>query len=700
MKPILLAILFALVAQTSIAQQNQLEINEVYYKTSDFRFNAEWQYLSTDLYLMNMGTVNTLLTDLWGSERQWKKNVQSIFITAQLQGSVLDGLTYPLYNFVSEQNGGTMELMDSYDGIHIIDNMPLSDKDNLISSKISMEVVTKSKPSVVMDFVNRQMGLIAGFTSFPKAVQTLTGELAKLGANATKKYVFNSTIQIYKDFNPDRKIHSIGVYFFHPNGLHWNLDHNDSIAFNHFVKTADSHTNKHQLFELMKWKKYPYLIVVNYKSKYASNLDTKTEITERGIISREDEINRKYNNHEIFPEIYEQETQLNEFLRAYVDLHNTDVKYSYNNSPAILLDVARKYQALLNLKDVKFSKLASNDVFNGSFKKFYNEIVDKSTSELSRTQQLAKAIELVKIIKEYKTFSDYESNEQTLAKLNYFDLDSDDFSMQISQLKSRIEESIYQNIFVPLIDDIDKDFLGISMFDFLQQKAESTHCQTCKSKAEIAISNYKAKLDEKRNEEANNQLSEAKDTAHLAIRNAKNCIYNVQNCGFEIADDYFKSNLSKLENKKNELETLLDSTPNEDKQQFAATIKSLTAELNRLVSNLERDLEMLKKQNQKYTNSAVSKFNESVALWQSRAQQLKQTINKILNMVDNDEVHFTLEQERAFKNIAQEFNRLNAISKESPTLLTATELDKKADDLKNSSAKLIEITNKFFNNLF
>ena len=466
------------------------------------------------------------------------------------------------------------------------------------------------------------------------------------------------------------------------------------------VKTADSHTNKHQLFELMKWKKYPYLIVVNYKSKYASNLDTKTEITERGIISREDEINRKYNNHEIFPEIYEQETQLNEFLRAYVDLHNTDVKYSYNNSPAILLDVARKYQALLNLKDVKFSKLASNDVFNGSFKKFYNEIADKSTSELSRTQQLAKAIELVNIIKEYKSFSDYESNEQTLAKLNYFDLDSDDFSMQISQLKSRIEESIYQNIFVPLIDDIDKDFFGKSMSDLLQQQAESTHCQTCKAKAEIAISNYKAKLEEKRNEEANYQLIEAKDTARLAIHNAQNCIYNVQNCGFEIADDYFKSNLSKLENKKNELETLLDSTPNEDKQQFAATIKSLTAELNRLVSNLERDLEMLKKQNQKYTNSAVSKFKESVALWQSRAQQLKQTINKILNMVDNDEVHFTLEQERAFKNIAQEFNRLNAISKESPTLLTATELDKKADDLKNSSAKLIEITNKFFNNLF
>ncbi len=645
---------------------------------------------------MNMGTANTLLTDLWGSERQWKKNVQSIFITAQLQGSVLDGLTYPLYNFVSEQNGA-MQLMDSYDGIHIIDNMPLSDKDNLISAKISMAVVTKSKPSTVMDFVNRQMGLIAGFSSFPKAVATLTGELAKLGASATKKYVFNSTIQIYKYFNPNRKIHSVGVYLFHPNGQHLTFDHNDSIAFNRFIKTAGSNTNKQQLFDLMKWQKYPYLIVVNYKSKYSPELDTKTEITEETILSRKKDISQKYNNHELFPELYEQETQLNEFLSSYVDLQNSDTKYSYTKSSSDLLDVANKYLSLTKIKDNKFVKFALNDVFKNCFQRYYNDIIDRATSSLTRNQQFAKVIELIKIIQDYNNFSNNETNEQTLAKLNYFELGNDELSLKIKQLKTQLENAIYQQLFAPFISNIDGELWGFKNVDFLKEKTASTNCQTCKEKAEEAIRSYEAKLEQERDAEAEKQLTETKTIVRDAIRKAQNSIYNAQNCGFEINDYYFKSNLSKLENKKTELENTIAQNSFIDKQQATATIESLSDELQNLAANLEKDLETLKQQNKSQHQNSLVKFNEAVTYWQTYANKIKNKIELVLNRFDQGEVDFSYDDDRIIRKLVTEYNRLKSLSEEPASNLTTQELDSRALDLKNSTKELVNKTNNFCN---
>ena len=68
----------------SLAQRpHNVEVTELYNKKVDYNFNEEWQYLTTDLYIMNMDKIEALLDGVWAGEKRGKKIVKSVFISAE-----------------------------------------------------------------------------------------------------------------------------------------------------------------------------------------------------------------------------------------------------------------------------------------------------------------------------------------------------------------------------------------------------------------------------------------------------------------------------------------------------------------------------------------------------------------------------------------------------------------------------------------
>ena len=441
MKKIFTTILLVLSMLNGNAQQTTVEAQKVYYGTSDFDFNASWQYLSTDLFLVNMSTVENLLNTAWSGDK-WKKEIQSVFITAKLNGSIFNGLTYPLYNFtVSEDKQGKVYASDTYDGIQIINNMPLSGKGNSISSEISLEVITKSKANRIAEFVQKQLAVLMSIKSWTDVKNVLQQELAKLASGQTK-YSFNSTIQIYDDMASKRKIHSIGVYIFCPGGKSVHIDSETKSELDRILASgkipAWSGTVKNA--------EYPYMVVVNYKSMYKSDLDTKGEITADVVAQRRQKIEESYNNKEIFPEIYEQEKWLNGYLEKYAALYETACReYNYNKDYSILLKSGGCYLDLNKMKETVYAGSLNNEVFEDCFKQHYEDIYNRSNRELGLNNNLKKIANVVDFYTTHKDVDQLTKDEiqQGLKLLNDYDFcDADgQFAREMCTYKMKLKKS-------------------------------------------------------------------------------------------------------------------------------------------------------------------------------------------------------------------------------------------------------------------
>ncbi|MBQ4406275.1 MAG: hypothetical protein II852_04605 [Bacteroidales bacterium] len=442
MKKLLVSTLLVFNVLTSVAQQTLVEAQKVYSGTSDFEFNASWQYLSTDLYLVNMSTIDNLLNTAWNNDKGWKKEIQSIFITAKLNGSVFNGLTYPLYNFtVSDEKTGKIYTSDTYDGIPIINNMPLSGHNNSISSEITLEAITKNKANRIAEFVQKQLAVLMSIKSWSDAKNVFQQELMNL-AKGQNKYVFNSTIHIYDDISSKRKIHSIGVYMFCPGGR---SVHIDSESKNNLDKILSSG-------KIPAWSgiinnaEYPYMVVVNYKTMYNSELDTKGEITADVVSQRRQKIDEAYKNKEIFPEIYEQEKWLNGYLDKYASLYETACReYNYNKDYSVLLKSGGCYLDLNKMKETVYAGSLNNEVFEDCFKKHYEDIFNRAQRELGLNNNLKKIVDVVDFYFSHKDIEQLtvEEVQQGMKLLNDFDFcDADgQFAREMCAYKIKIKKA-------------------------------------------------------------------------------------------------------------------------------------------------------------------------------------------------------------------------------------------------------------------
>ena len=165
--------------------QNVVTASAEYRKSVKYDFNAEWHYLSSELYLFNAHSFSPLLQELYYSPKKKKKpdDIQNILITAKIDGNTLAGLTYPIYNFNVDNSQGDMRTFTAanYEAVNIIDNLPLSSvAGGKIDAEINVDIITGDNSNRLFDFVAEQLTNISAFATPLSATKTLVGELGSL----------------------------------------------------------------------------------------------------------------------------------------------------------------------------------------------------------------------------------------------------------------------------------------------------------------------------------------------------------------------------------------------------------------------------------------------------------------------------------------------------------------------------------------
>jgi hypothetical protein len=197
---------------------------------------------------------------------------------------------------------------------------------------------------------------------------------------------------------------------------------------------------------VVKNAEYPYMVVVNYKSMYSSELDTKGEITADVVAQRRQKIEETYKNKEIFPEIYEQEKWLNNYLEKYAALYETACReYNYNKDYSVLLKSGGCYLDLNKMKETVYTGSLNNDVFEDCFRKYYEDIYSRSKRELGLNNNLKKMVSVVDFYVANKdagtlSSSDAQKGLELLQNFDFCDADGQ-FAREMCSYKMKLKKS-------------------------------------------------------------------------------------------------------------------------------------------------------------------------------------------------------------------------------------------------------------------
>ncbi len=735
----LIIILIVNIIPNALAQKtHNVEVTELYNKKVDYNFNEEWQYLTTDFYIMNMDKIGTLLDAVLSGEKRSKKIVKSVFISAELQGTILNDISYPLYNFISNENDGEIQT-DSRDKVRIMNNYPVSSVSQSVSAVIKMEIITKDKENAVFEFVSKQLKNISGYSTPLSAAKTLTGELSNLMESRIKntKYEFSSTIDIYKeDF--DKKLFSVGVYMFQPEG------NNEKPNITNFVNDFDSEDiNKNNIPNFISGINYPYLVSVNYKSKYVSPLNITSEITDESVLQRKIDIKAKYDGKELNQKLYSQEQTLNQFLEEYVRLQKAEKNYSDNKNRTnqegknqMLLDLIDSYKTFYNLYCQRIIENEDDDIFKDIFKHHYDDVLKLADKNMARNSELKNIMLIVKCSERYEENfqQSFDNNdiEQDLAILHSVRLPHEsDYETKINSLISKIEELYYNRDLLPLMSKLGSAN-NQQILAELKNKRAVTYCESCKPKLTNAIAQYDSQIAEEQKADAIVKMQNLKTQSRSVLLTSQNLTEDIGNLQ-QYSSDVFKNNVEDLKKQQQQLQDLVNkdysnanTTTIEDGIKI---IENAKFDVESQTSQIKNQFEEIKKNNPatqtynytptnkpktetqtttteptQYTftpsndfeNSRI-KFNEAVSEWQNYSQKVKEKIWKLQNFMSTNDVEFSGEEETQYNSLIKELQRLDNISKENISSLTPYQLSQKTDDLKTASKELVRKTDKFYN---
>lgn len=735
----LIIILIVSIIPNSLAQKpHNVEVTELYNKKVDYNFNEEWQYLTTDLYIMNMDKIEALLDGVWAGEKRGKKIVKSVFISAELQGTILNDISYPLYNFISNENDGRIQT-DSRDKVRIMNNYPVSSVSQSVSAVIKMEIITKDKENAVFDFVSKQLKNISGYSTPLSAAKTLTGELSNLMESRIKntKYEFSSTIDIYKeDF--DKKLFSVGVYMFQPEG------NNEKPNITNFVNDFDSEDiNKNNIPNFISGINYPYLVSVNYKSKYVSPLNITSEITDESVLQRKIDIKAKYDGKELNQKLYSQEQTLNQFLEEYVRLQKAEKNYSDNKNRTnqegknqMQLDLIDSYKTFYNLYCQRITENEDDEIFKDIFKLHYDDVLKLADKNMARNSELKNIMEIVKCSERYEeNFQQcFDNNdiERDLAILRSVRLPQEsDFETKINSLISKIEELYYNRDFLPLMSKLGSAN-NQQILAELKNKRAVTNCESCKPKLTNAIAQYDSQIAEEQKADAIVKMQNLKTQSRSALLTSQNLTEDIGNLQ-QYSSDVFKSNVEDLKKKQQKLQDLVNkdytNAGTSTIEDGIKNIENAKFDVESQTLQIKNQFEEIKKNNpttqtynytpandsktETHTNTAEPsqftitpsndfansriKFNEAVSKWQNDSQKVKEKILKLQNFMSTNDVEFSGEEESQYNSLIKEFQRLDNISKENISSLTPYQLAQKTDDLTTASKELVRKTDIFYN---
>ena len=544
---LLFSILIALNIQT-IKAQELLTVNREFTINSQFDFNGEWHYLTSDLYLFNASKFQSLLNDLYPVPPKKKKIAydapQNILLTAQVIGTPLPEITYPVFNFnvMDSDQGLTTFISESYEAVRLIDNLPITSLTNKKADcKINIEVITKENSNKLFDFIASQLKTVSSWTTAPlSTAQTVIGELSKLLSSKTtgKDFKFNSTVRLYDEQDFNKRVSSISLYSFLPSNIHRAAV--DSTHLSEFMRKEENpQVDKNKLSQLIKYYGYPYIVIVNYKSKYVTEPVIGDETNSETVKARLSKVKRQYDNGLLSTALYEHELKLINYLEAFVDLKQSiDIyKLNYKNRinddfSRLFLTIFSKFRFLKNIYDVRLKEFSKDGIFINEFLPTYQSIMTNAEVYLESDNNLKNLKNMVIVLCGYsdKTNTskiDSKRIENDLSILHTVEFPkgafTEDCVTELENVISKLETSLYQNVFATKtakLQSMPTSPQATAFCEALKNDLNNTYCKLCREKANEAVNDYTQRLSKENDRIAQEKLS-------LSISNAKDIIFNV-----------------------------------------------------------------------------------------------------------------------------------------------------------------------------
>lgn len=514
---------------SAIYSQEAIVVRSEFKKSLPYNYNSEWHYLSTDLYLFNSAQFQVLLNELYLTKKKKKDydKLSDILVTAKIDGTALGNISYPVFNFSVDNSQSEIKTSasDTKEAVRLIDNLPLSSATgNFIDAQINIDVITEKKESNFFDFVTDQLDLIANYTTPIEAAKTLTGEFSALikAKNKSKEYKFNSTVRLYEEHDFNKRVCSVSIYSFVPATLQ--SSGVDSCKIAAFLDSIDNPSLDYiKLQNLVNFTKYPFMVIVNYKSKYVSEPVVGDEVTFESVETRAQRLKKSYESDLLSKDIYVQEVKLVEFLQQFVTLKSCISNYQLNYKNRITDDYSRMFLMIItefrSLKNMYLSRLkefGGDAVFNNEFLTTYKSILLNADVYMDADNNLKNLKNITGILLD-------EINESTEKKLEIlhsvqFPTDRPDSEIltSISSLIKSLETGLYIKEFSPKTDKLNllsPSAEATSLCEDIKSQINSTYCTMCKQKAGIVVNSYMQRLEGENKRKAEAEYKDAQDKA-------------------------------------------------------------------------------------------------------------------------------------------------------------------------------------------
>ena len=593
---------------------------------TNYEFTNEWQYVSSDLYMFNAERMADLLNQIiTGKKRKFlrkkDKDIQNILITLKLQGlGDYDNITYPLYNFVvSHDEQGNYQMQTSTnDVIRIIDNFPAPAIDDFISAKVDVKVITKDNTDEVYKIAAEQLKTISMLAEQPAAaVLKLVGEFGKVIENTTdhKEYQFSSTIRIYQDENFNQQLHSITVFTFIPsNKNEFKIDIDLSDLQKYIDENPNPKINRKILYEKIKCKKYPYIVIVNYKSKYIPTVPD--DITFESLKAREAKLKANYDKGVINEDIYALEKELLEYLKLYAQLKLDLNNYELNLKNKITEDYSMFY--FLIMRDYwKMKKYYAsidrtekdNPAYRNEFKKIYDRIMTKANIALEQNNNLREVREMTNMIYYLENTPidqipmDTKSIETYLEKLYAVPMPKREANSPelktVYKWINYLEQNLFDKKYKKQLEELSMLPVNEESYEKIvryQNENTATNCELCRQEISKVVDSFMKKYEQYQLDKAKSDFEETKLEAQnklIGFTKTLDCLKeNLKNYPVPRPEyiSLLEQNALKIEEQKNSLQALVNKN-----YLFTSTteIQNTTKEISGLTEKIEKDLNNL-----------------------------------------------------------------------------------------------------------
>jgi hypothetical protein len=515
------AIVAIFIFNSFVSAQETIKTITAFKHKVNYNFSADWQYLSTDLYLMNANKFSDLLNEIsrlnsGKQSRKFNKEIlQSLFIKAKIKNIRFFGgdVVYPIYNFkVTETKENTIVETGNSEVVRLIDNLPLNESNEVIDAEITGEAITDKNSNDFLRLIGAQLQSLSSTPKPNVSVLGLVGELGKfIESKATGgQYKFSSTIRLYEGQDFNKRLHSINIFVLSPSSVSKVNLMADNLL--NFIDTSLSpQINQSILDKMISYKKYPMIVTVNYKSRYNSHPVIGDQINYDYLAERKLKIQNAYQNELINKFTYNQELKLIEFLEIFSELKlninnyklnlKNDITNDYSKNLFVILKI---YNNLLNIKKMRIIEFSSNPEFINEFLPKYESVLNTAMLYLNETSSLANIKEAALVIDaniDPNTYADKsEVCESNLRFLYSVVIPEDEEKFQLTKDLERISKNIEQAYFsrkyspvIRQINSLTTDDNGLSEKEKVESKFGNTYCKTCKNEFSKAIEAYNVK---------------------------------------------------------------------------------------------------------------------------------------------------------------------------------------------------------------